>query len=77
MPHLEKAFRELRDAWFNAHLRSYAHEREWEDEDREASREESNNYLKARYDEQTEAIIRGELLPISPYCSNDMSNSSS
>lgn len=66
------AFRELRLAWFNAHLKSKPHEREWETEESEKRREEDNAELKEIFDEQTEAIILGEKLPISPRCSNDL-----
>tara|TARA_R110002167_G_scaffold112234_1_gene284544 strand:- start:44 stop:307 length:264 start_codon:yes stop_codon:yes gene_type:complete len=68
------AFRELRETWFNAHLRSRAHDREWEDETAGELRERQNTALKKRYDEQTESIIAGDgELPIAPRCAHDMS----
>lgn len=72
VPHAEKAFRELRECWFNSHLRSHPHERDWEDEERDEIRKKQNESLKARYDADTEAIIRGESRPISPRCGADL-----
>lgn len=51
------AFRTLRESWFNRVLRSYSHEREWEDDERGNYREERNKELKELYDKQTERII--------------------
>ena len=69
---LEKAFRELRDTWFTNHLKKHAQERVWEDEEDEQYREEDNKRIKIKYDEQTEAIIRGENKPLAPKCPFDM-----
>jgi len=70
------AFRELREAWFNAHLRSRAHDREWEDDTAEERRERQNAELRRRYDDQTESIIAGNSgVPVAPRCLHDMSRS--
>jgi hypothetical protein len=66
------AFRELRLAWFNAHLRRNPHEREWENEEAEKQREEDNAELKEKFDAQTEAIILGEKFKRNPRCYNDL-----
>lgn len=67
-----KAFRELREAWFNVKLASNAHEREWETEEAQAARESSNKPKKRVYDEDTEAILQGEGGVIAPRCWNDL-----
>jgi len=72
MSHLEKAFRQLREHWFNSHLKSYSHEREWEDESQSDYRDKINAALKAKYDEHTEAILRGEDRPLNPRCGADL-----
>lgn len=72
MTHLEKAFRQLREAWYHHELHSYAHEREWETESKEAEREADNAELKSLYDMQTEAIILGERFCVAPTCLDDM-----
>jgi hypothetical protein len=63
---LEDAFRKIRESWFNRHLYSRSSEREWEDEDRELSRNESNKYYKEIFDQDTEDIILGKNRCISP-----------
>jgi len=68
----EEAFRKLREAWFNAHLKSNPHEREWEDETDVAMRNEDNAKIKLQFDEDTEAILRGEDRAIAPRCLADM-----
>ncbi len=67
-------FRKLRESWFNAKLRSYGHERDWDDQDEERQelRNQQNRSSKAKYDEQTEAIIHGEKRCLAPTCDNDM-----
>lgn len=72
MEHLEKSFRGLRGAWFNSHLYRSAHERVSETEEEEEYRNRSNKELKIKYDEDTEAIIRGESRALSPTCEYDM-----
>ena len=72
MSNLEKKFRDLREAWFNAHLRSYAHEREWESEAKERLRDERNVDVKVIYDRQTEEIIAGHDRPLTPSCGADL-----
>ena len=69
----EKAFRQLREHWFNSELRSRPHEREWEDETQEELRERNNAAIKAKFDADTEAILRGEDRPINPRCGADLS----
>jgi len=71
---LEDSFRELRRAWFNRVLRFNAHEREWEDEDREKMREDNNRLMQQQYDTDTEAIIAGEDRPLTPGCWNDLTS---
>jgi len=68
----EVAFRKLREAWFNAHLKRKPHEREWEDETDVAMRNEDNEQAKRQFDEDTEAILRGEDRAIAPRCLADM-----
>ena len=69
----EKAFRQLREHWFNSQVRVSPHEREWEDETQEELRERHNAVIKSKYDEDTEAILRGEDRPINPQCGADLS----
>lgn len=71
---LDEAFRYLRNAWFYKHLRSYAHERHWEEQDELDLREKQNKELKKRFDEETEGIIRGEDFCIDPTCTFDMNH---
>jgi len=72
MSPLEKAFRELREQWFYSHLQWHAHERQWEDEEHQKMREESNAKRKAKYDAETELIIKGESTLVAPTCDADM-----
>lgn len=66
-------FRELRKAWFDAQLYQGPHDRIWEEEDEEKAREESNQKLKALYDQQTEEILMGtKTHPIAPRCPADV-----
>ncbi len=65
-------FRTLRHLWFNNHLKSYAQERVWEDEEQEAERNKRNEVLKARFDFQTQGIIEGIPYKVGPICSNDL-----
>lgn len=67
-----KAFRDLREAWFNAKLASNAHEREWETEEAQAAREASNKAKKLEYDKDTESILQGGGGVIAPRCWNDL-----
>lgn len=69
-----KAFRDLREAWFNTNLASRAHEREWETEEDQVTREESNKAKRLEYDKDTEAILQGEGEGgmIAPRCWNDL-----
>ena len=67
-----KAFRKLRDEWFKNHLRSNAHEREWETEEHELIRESQNKELKVQFDQQTELTIAGKSMPIAPRCAYEM-----
>jgi hypothetical protein len=69
---IEDAFRQLRKAWFDAHIYLYAHERESESRSRTAEREAMNRRSRRLYDAQTEAIIRGEPAPVAPRCLNEI-----
>lgn len=69
---LKQAFRDLRLSWFNHHLKSRPHERDWEDEEREKLREEQNLRLWKKYSEDTEEIIEGKERAISPRCMRDL-----
>ena len=68
---IEEAFRHLREHWFNAKLKSYPHER---DEDRYCGdRDADNAAMKAKYNEQTEAIISGSNVhKLAPRCGADL-----
>ena len=63
---LEDSFRELRGAWFDLHVADWGPGRQWESVEQKDVREADNASLRAKYDEDTEAIIRGELRPIAP-----------
>ena len=69
---LHAIVRELRRAWFARHLASHPPEREWEDEARESLRASQNDALRAKYDDQTEALLEGQNVPLTPVCWNDM-----
>lgn len=68
----EDAFREIRLAWFNRIIKSYSHERIWEDEEALDLRDKQNKELLEKYNDQTERIINGENLNITPYSSYDI-----
>lgn len=70
---VEEMFRQLREDWFNSQLRLNPHERDGETQMQEEFRERDNADLKVRYDEDTEAILRGENRPIAPQCEADLS----
>jgi hypothetical protein len=67
----EKAFVELREKWFNSHIKTCSHEREWEDEEASIRRKLYNEEMKRVFDKDTEAILNGEDRPVAPYCAND------
>ncbi len=68
-------FRQLRESWFNARLRSQAQERVWESEGCELLRDEKNKENKAVYDRQTEALLEGdERFMVNPSCAYDLSS---
>jgi hypothetical protein len=69
---IQNAFRILRESWFYRILYSSPHERDWEDEEQEKSREINNIRSKNLFDNQTERIIAGEILPVAPMCNADM-----
>jgi len=69
---IASSFRDLREAWFNKHLRSYAQERVWEEKYEEQRRIKQNEVMKREFDEDTEAIIRGEKRSLAPTCGHDM-----
>lgn len=66
------AFRELRLAWFNKNLRSYSHERDWEDEEKSEQREKDNEEKLKIYNEQTEKIINGAGYNVAPTCGMEL-----
>jgi hypothetical protein len=72
----EKAFRELRESWFYSKLFSRPHDRIWEDESDEEIRDKYNKSLKEKYDQDTEAILRGEDRIISPHCAASLNKKS-
>lgn len=73
---LEDAFRILRAAWFYRNIAQGPQDRQWESEDQERLRKESNDSDRAAFDSDTEAIIRGEDLIIDPRCSNHIGKKS-
>ena len=72
MDSIEKAFRELRDAWFDMKLRAHAHERCWEEREQEEARIATNIRNKAQYDADTAAIIAGAVRSVAPRCMADL-----
>jgi len=69
---LRDSFRQLRSAWFEAHLETHAQERVWETEEEELRRKEQNTKLRLEYDADTEAIIEQAKRCIAPRCPYDM-----
>ena len=69
---LVDAFRRLRAAWFAENLHQRSHERQWESDVDTERRKKWNAELRGQYDEQTNAIIRGEDFPVAPRCPNDL-----
>ncbi|MHC4699583.1 MAG: hypothetical protein ACYTFQ_03305 [Planctomycetota bacterium] len=65
-------FREMRLAWFFKVLYFGAPDRVWEDDEAEARRMEINDRMRADYDADTEAILRGEDRMLAPRCLNDL-----
>jgi len=55
---LKNLIRELRDKLYWKTQHSFAHERVWETEEEEESREERNKDCRNAWDEGTEALIR-------------------
>lgn len=68
----KKLFREMRLAWFYKVLYFGAPERVWEDEEAEARRMEINDQMRAKYDADTEAILKGEVRLLAPTCENQL-----
>jgi len=68
----QEAFRTLRSHWFNHAMKDKGQERVWEDVEEEKIRVEWNKEMRKRFDEQTEAILRGGDQPYAPTCSMDM-----
>lgn len=58
------AFRELRAAWFSEAVES--HPFGWEELDETIQRQNANTLLRAKYDQQTEAILLGKELAVAP-----------
>ena len=71
-PTVTEAFAHWRKAWFDGHLRSYAHDREWETESQEAARNQANEELSKKFNAQTRGIIAGEPWTIAPRCLADL-----
>jgi len=69
---LEDSFRELRGVWFDLHVSNWGPGRQWETAEQDDKRKADNASLRAKYDEDTEAIIRGLPRPIAPRCGNDL-----
>ncbi len=69
---LANAFRTLRAAWFETHLQSRPHEREWERPDANLARELHNAELWKQFSAQTEEIIQGHDRPVTPTCAADL-----
>lgn len=61
----QTAFRKLRERWFLYQLKYRGPEREWE-----------TAAMKAKFDAQTEAILRGEDFEIAPMCGRDLKRNS-
>jgi len=72
MTNAHDIFRMLRGEWFDAHLMSHSHEREWETEEQERLRAEQNARTRFVYDKETEALLRGEGYCVAPTCPNDL-----
>jgi hypothetical protein len=69
---LQSLVRKLRTAWFEHHLRFNAPEREWEDKLDAAIRTLHNADNLFRFNDQTERILHGEQLNLTPHCLADM-----
>ena len=69
---LADRFRQLRGAWFNRVLKQYPPQREWTTREDDHHREWVNAKNLKLFEEQTEAIIRGEYAPLSPMCTADL-----
>jgi hypothetical protein len=65
------AFKQLREEWFKRHLYSRVSEFSGYD-DEEATTQKYNEDIKKEFDEDTEAILRGEKRSIAPTCWNDL-----
>lgn len=73
MTNLESAFRTLRAAWFNLHIRRRTPEREWATPEQEESMEADNRAKREWFDKQTQQIIDGDTsICIAPRCTADM-----
>lgn len=71
--YLQNAFRLLRSKWFQRVLESHGPEREWEDDDRRQQRERDNDWRRAAFDLDTEAIIKSNTkCSVAPTCDRDI-----
>lgn len=64
----EKAFRQLREYWFDKMLRQRLSPFESHDDEREQLVDDYNFSMKAKYDQDTEAILEGQDRCINPCC---------
>lgn len=72
----QTAFRKLRERWFLHKLQYRGPEREWETDSEQEMRDRQNAAMKAKFDAQTEAILRGEDFEIAPMCGRDLERNS-
>jgi hypothetical protein len=72
--HLHEAFRQLREEWFRTKLLVRPHERVWETQEESDRREKDNEKLHKEYNLQTEEIILGKSLDVSPITPIDVYN---
>ena len=69
---LHSIIRTLRNRWFTYHMKELPDLRMEENEWSRIYRDRRNEELQAQYDEQTEALLRGDDVPLTPTCGADM-----
>jgi len=74
LAHTQTLFRELRAAWFEEVISEHG----WFDMTaaEESVLEAQNDALRKTYDAQTERLLQGEPLPVTPQCEFDMQGGS-